>query len=72
GTGISWPEKGHAPHLTVARRAPRGLIATLRLADAVPPVAWTCDRIVLFRSHLGAVGPQYEVLHESRLTRGAV
>lgn len=67
GTGTAWPEKGHAPHLTVARRAPRALISRLRLTDVVPPVSWMCERIVLFRSHLGAVGPQYEALHQAML-----
>jgi 2'-5' RNA ligase len=66
-TGMAWPEKGHAPHLTVARRAPHTLIARLREPDSVAAVSWLQDRMVLFESHLGSAGPQYEALHEARL-----
>lgn len=67
-TGTAWPEKGHAPHLTVARRATRELVAALRDPTAVAPVSWTCDRVVLFSSDLGQGAPRYEALHEARLS----
>ena len=48
-----------SPHLTVARseppvRLPEGFVAPL------PPVAFTVDRVVLFRSHLRRPAPRYE------------
>jgi 2'-5' RNA ligase len=64
GTGIAWPEMGHAPHLTIARRAPQALIARLRDADALPAVSWRQKRLVLFSSRLGGTGPDYEPRHE--------
>lgn len=70
-TGAAWPEKGHAAHLTVARRASRHLVDALRTAgqpDAVPPVEWASDRIVLLESHLGSGTPRYEPLHVATLT----
>jgi 2'-5' RNA ligase len=66
-TGMAWPEKGHAPHLTVARRAPHSLIARLREPGAVPTVSWLQERVVLFQSDLGSAGPHYQTLHEARL-----
>jgi 2'-5' RNA ligase len=66
-TGMAWPEKGHAPHLTVARRAPHSLIARLREPGAVPTVSWLQERVVLFQSDLRSAGPHYEALHEARL-----
>jgi RNA 2',3'-cyclic 3'-phosphodiesterase len=50
-----------SPHLTVARseppvRLPEGF------AEPLPPVAFTVDRVVLFRSHLRRPAPRYEPL----------
>lgn len=67
GTGDAWPAKGHAPHLTVARRATRNALRTLETPGAVPAVAWMADRIVLFESHLGPGNPRYEPLHVAML-----
>jgi len=66
-TGTAWPAKGHAPHLTVARRATYQLVRALRDPGAVAAVTWTCDRVVLFASDLGHGAPHYESLHEARL-----
>ena len=67
-TGTAWPAKGHAPHLTVARRATFQLVRALRDPGAVAAVSWTCDRVVLFASDLGHGAPRYEALHAARLT----
>jgi 2'-5' RNA ligase len=67
-TGTAWPAKGHAPHLTVARRATFQLVRALRDPAAVAAVNWTCDRVVLFASDLGHGVPRYDTLHEARLT----
>lgn len=67
GTGDSWPAKGHAAHLTVARRATVELVRALAQPDAVSPVAWTVDRIVLFASHLDGAGARYEPVHIAHL-----
>lgn len=66
-TGMAWPEKGHAPHLTIARRATYQLVRALRDPAAVAPVTWTCVEVVLFASDLGHGAPRYEPLHVSRL-----
>jgi RNA 2',3'-cyclic 3'-phosphodiesterase len=55
------PRRTPDAHLTVARRADRGLVAALR-DQALGPLrtAWRADRIVLMRSHLGPGGSAYE------------
>ncbi len=58
-----------APHLTVARRAPRALGEALRdeRLGAIR-VPWTVDRLALFRSHTGTpAGSRYEALTEAQL-----
>jgi 2'-5' RNA ligase len=54
-------------HLTVARLDPPRSLPDDLLATPVPPVGWTADRVVLFRSHLGAGSPRYEELASVRL-----
>ena len=68
GTGVSWPAKGHAAHITVARRASGELVRALAEPDAVAPVTWHADRIVLFSSRLGSGGARYESVHVAPLT----
>jgi 2'-5' RNA ligase len=67
GTGDSWPAKGHAAHMTVARRATSDLVRALGQPGAVVPVTWIVDRIVLFASHLDPAGARYEPLHVATL-----
>lgn len=67
GTGDGWPAKGHAAHITVARRATTDLVRALGQPGAVAPVAWSVDRIVLFASHLEPSGARYEPLHVAPL-----
>jgi 2'-5' RNA ligase len=56
------------PHVTVAR-VPRGVRVGARELDP-PPVAFTGDAVVLFRSRLGQGGARYEPLGELRLGAG--
>jgi 2'-5' RNA ligase len=60
-------------HVTIARHAPSGLIGALRdELLGLTRLAWTADRIVLFRSHAGTpAGPTYEPLAESLLATRA-
>lgn len=53
------------PHVTLAR-ARRGQRLPSHLLDDLPAVdhAWATDRLVLYRSHLGAGGSRYEALTE--------
>ncbi len=55
-------------HLTLARGATAAAIEALR-TQALGPlgVAWTVDRIGLYRSHLETSGARYETLHEAAL-----
>jgi RNA 2',3'-cyclic 3'-phosphodiesterase len=58
-----------APHLTIARtdglRAAGAAAAALRDAATDLEAAFTADRIVLYRSHLGRGPARYEPLHEA-------
>jgi RNA 2',3'-cyclic 3'-phosphodiesterase len=67
GTGESWPAKGHAAHITVARRADRALVGALEEQGAVEPVSWHVDRMVLFASHLSSTAAHYEAVHVATL-----
>jgi 2'-5' RNA ligase len=66
--GIGEPRRAISAHLTVARRADERLVAAIR-SEALGPLraAWTADRLVLTRSHLGRAGASYEALHVARL-----
>ncbi|MFN8623194.1 MAG: RNA 2',3'-cyclic phosphodiesterase [Chloroflexota bacterium] len=62
------PRRAPSAHLTVARHATQPLLddlAALRLGPAA--AAWTADRIVLFRSHLGPERAKYGTLAMARL-----
>ena len=50
----------HAPHITVARRATRQLIADLSSTE----YRFTVESVALFRSHTGPAGARYEALRE--------
>jgi RNA 2',3'-cyclic 3'-phosphodiesterase len=51
-----------SPHLTVARSEPPLRLPPTFVTTALEPVAFTVDRVVLFRSHLGRPVPRYEPL----------
>jgi 2'-5' RNA ligase len=68
GTGEGWPAKGHAAHITVARRATGDLVRALGEPGAFSPVSWIVDRIVLFASHLESSAARYEPLHVAPLS----
>ena len=62
------PRRAPAAHLTIARHATPALIEDLA-AERLGPVhaAWTADRIVLVRSHLGPERARYGTLAMARL-----
>jgi 2'-5' RNA ligase len=51
-----------SPHLTVARSEPPLRLPPSFAETGLEPVAFTVDRIVLFRSHLQRPAPRYEPL----------
>jgi RNA 2',3'-cyclic 3'-phosphodiesterase len=62
--GYQAEDRPFRPHLTVARmRHPTDLRTVLALLPPVS-VALRIDRLVLFRSTLGASHPRYEAMHE--------
>lgn len=57
------PPRPLTPHITVARRSADDLVERLdEVLAASPPVTWTADRIVHYRSHLGIGPPLHEQL----------
>jgi 2'-5' RNA ligase len=60
GAGLAPEERPFHPHLTLARIRPpvdvRGLL------DEELDLSWPCDRVVVYRSHLGRGGARYEPL----------
>lgn len=50
------------PHLTVARNVDEDSLDALRQAARDIDVSWMATRLVLFRSHTGKTGSQYEEL----------
>jgi 2'-5' RNA ligase len=62
------PRRAPSAHLTLARKATRALIDDLAVARYGPlDAAWTADRIVLMRSHLGPERARYGTLAMTRL-----
>jgi 2'-5' RNA ligase len=57
---IDWaaPRQRFRPHVTVARLRPGTLRSGGELAPT-PPLLFTCERVVLFRSHLEPEGARY-------------
>ena len=51
-----------SPHLTLARSEPPLRVPPSFAASSLEPVAFTVDRLVLFRSHLRRPAPRYEAL----------
>jgi 2'-5' RNA ligase len=51
-----------SPHLTLARSEPPVRLPPSFAETALEPVAFTVDRITLFRSHLQRPAPRYEAL----------
>jgi 2'-5' RNA ligase len=54
--------RGFAPHVTVARSEPPLRLPPSFAETPLEPVAFTVERIVLFRSHLRRPAPRYEQL----------
>lgn len=50
------------PHLTLARRATEAAVNDLRAVAGGIRLAWTVDRVVLYRSHTDPGGSRYEEL----------
>ena len=69
---LGWPAEARPfrPHLTVARTDATGIrdaVLTARALEAAAEewtTAFTVDRVVLFRSHLGGGRPRHEALDE--------
>jgi 2'-5' RNA ligase len=62
------PPRPLTPHITVARRAADDLVERMDAVLArVPPVEWTADRMIHYRSHLGIGPPMHEQLTVARL-----
>jgi RNA 2',3'-cyclic 3'-phosphodiesterase len=51
-----------SPHLTLARSEPPVRVPPSFAGSSLEPVAFTVDRLVLFRSHLRRPAPRYEAL----------
>jgi 2'-5' RNA ligase len=62
------PRRAPSAHLTIARRVPEAARAEMA-AERLGPVAvaWTADRLVLLRSHLGTDRARYGTLALARL-----
>lgn len=68
--GFEPETRAFKPHLTMARvRDPRhaGEIGTAHAANQFGPFRFTCDQLVLYKSHLGRSESTYEKLHVAML-----
>jgi 2'-5' RNA ligase len=59
-----------SPHLTVVRSEPPLRVPATFATTPLEPIAFTVDRIVVFRSHLGRPAPRYEPLASFPLAGG--
>ena len=67
GAGLPVEERPFHPHLTLSRVRPPADVRYL--ADETVDLGWTCDRVVVFRSHLGGGPARYEPLETFALDR---
>jgi len=58
--GLSPEERPFHPHVTLSRIRPPADVR--RIVDADLTLSWRCERVVVFRSHLGRGGATYEPL----------
>ncbi len=65
--GSSPEERPFRPHLTLARVRPPADVRELVREEI--DLGWTCDRVVVYRSHLGGGPARYETLETFLLTR---
>lgn len=63
--GLEPEDRPFHPHLTISRVRPPSNVA--RLIDHKVDLTWRCDRVVVYRSHLGRGGARYEPLESIRL-----
>lgn len=66
-SGIEPEERPFHPHLTLARVRPPADVR--RIEDEALELSWVCDRVVVFRSHLGGGPARYEALETFPLSR---
>ena len=74
GLGLAPEQKPFHPHLTLGRVQRQASLEQRRqLGDALQaqpppaPLAWTIERVILFRSELGSAGPVYTEIADCRL-----
>jgi 2'-5' RNA ligase len=75
--GCAPEPKPFHPHLTLGRvrrqasqQQQRQLSNALRALPPPEPLAWTIERVILFRSELGSAGPLYTEIADCRLVGG--
>ena len=71
--GLALEARALSPHVTIARVPDRERARVGDLSAAIgtvprAPIAWTADRVVLFRSDLSGPVPRYEALQTITLT----
>ncbi len=67
--GLEPEERPFRAHLTLSRIRPQIDVSELLAAVGEVDIAWRCDTVVVFRSHLGQGGARYEALESLSLTR---
>lgn len=65
--GLVAEDRPFHPHLTLSRVRPPA--DARHLLGELLDLAWTCDRVVVFRSHLGGGPARYETLESLSLVR---
>lgn len=63
--GLLPEERPFHPHLTLSRVRPPADVR--RLVEEELSLSWRCDRLIVYRSHLGRGGARYEPLDSLRL-----
>jgi 2'-5' RNA ligase len=69
GAGLAAEDRPFRPHLTLSRIRPQTDVGALLTAVGELGISWRCDRIVVYRSHLGRGGARYEPLETLDLDR---
>ncbi len=67
--GLAPEDRPFRAHLTLSRIRPQVDVSELLKAVGEVDIAWRCDTVVVYRSHLGKGGARYEALETFHLSR---
>lgn len=69
GAGLEPEDRPFRAHLTLSRIRPQADVGELLATAGALGISWRCETVVVYRSHLGRGGANYEALETFELAR---